>query len=129
MPRGRLQRTYLLRGLDRVLYSTQPQWHEGTFFQNQEEEGHLVLHVNGVSSASALDVAINAADETAERFRLAISKRIGCPLTLALEKSDEPSFDTPGLISAHDNVVISDRMECAVLDSAIAAVSLQHQQG
>lgn len=49
MPRGQLQRTYLLRGLDRVLYSTQPQWHEGTFFQNQEEEGHLVLQVRCAS--------------------------------------------------------------------------------
>ena len=49
MPIGPLKRTYLLRGLDRVLYSTQPQWHEGTFFQNKDEEGHLVLHVNEAS--------------------------------------------------------------------------------
>jgi hypothetical protein len=115
MPIGRLQRTYLLRGLDRVLYSTPPQWHEGTFLQTQEEHGHLVLHVDGIFSAAALDVAIKTVDETAERFRLAISKRIGCPLTLALENSDDPSFDTPGIISAIDKVVIGDRIECAVL--------------
>ena len=93
MSTSRLQRTYLLRGLDRMLYSTPPQWQEGTFLQAQVDVGRLVLHIDDIYSVAALDEAIQITDRIAERFRLAISMRVGCPLTLALEKSEEPEFN------------------------------------
>lgn len=101
---NRLRRSYLLRGLDRILYSKAPDWDEGTFEQSVEDEGLLVLVKEGISSVSELRSAIGVMDSQAERFRLAISRRIGCPLTLKLERSDEPSFDPPGVASARSSI-------------------------
>jgi hypothetical protein len=111
----RLERTYLLRGLDRVLYNAAPCWREGTFVQEQEDSGSLVLHVDGIPSTSALNDAIQTLDQKAERFRLAISKRTECPLTLTLEKSEEPNFDPPGILRARDRIRIFDSAKCTVL--------------
>lgn len=112
---SRLQRTYLLRGLDRMLYHVAPCWREGTFVQEREDSGSLVLRADGILSAAALVDAIQAADQIAERFRLAISKRIGCPLTLTLEKSEEPSFGPPGILRAHARIRVSASAKGTVL--------------
>lgn len=104
MSQSCLQRAYLLHGLDRILYSSAPDWAEGTFEQTEDGQGHLVLRATGLDSASQLQDAIRLMDEQAERFRLAISRRTGCPLTLRLTKSEEPSFDPPGIISGRSSI-------------------------
>ncbi|HKZ09362.1 MAG TPA: hypothetical protein VJL61_01495 [Rhodanobacteraceae bacterium] len=114
-PPHRLQRTYLLRGLDRKLYRTPPIWPEGTFIQDDEETGQLILHVDRIASPKALTSAIATTDQMAERFRLAVARRTGCPLTLRLAKSKEPNFDPPGLASVRDTVKLSDRATCSVV--------------
>ncbi len=115
MSKDQLQRIYLLRGLDRILYASEPKWKVGTFKQDEEDVGRLVLRTENIDSADELKNAIHAMDQRAERFRLAISKKTGCPLMLTLEKSDEPSFDPPGLISARSTLRISDYTAATVL--------------
>jgi hypothetical protein len=110
-----LTRTYLVRGLDRILYSRPPVWPEGTFEQAVEDEGRLVLSKERINDASELALAIRAMDQQAERFRLAISRRTGCPLTLRLEKSDEPNFDPPGVASVRSTARFSDHAKGTVL--------------
>ena len=112
---NRLHRTYALRGMDRVLYSPSPQWAVGTFEQTEEDCGRLILWKDDIRSVTLLDDAIRILDQIAERFRLAISKRTGCPLTLNLEKTEEPNFDAPGVLRAHARVGASVRVSCAVL--------------
>lgn len=114
-PPHRLLRTYLLRGLDRKLYRTPPVWPEGTFIQDDEETGQLILYVDGIASSEALTSAIAATDQMAVRFRLAVARRTGCPLMLRLVKSQEPNFDPPGHASGHDSVELSDRVTCDVI--------------
>jgi hypothetical protein len=111
----RLQRTYLLRGLDRKLYRTPPAWPEGTFLQDDEEKGRLILHVEEIASPQALASAIAAINQVAERFRLAIARRLGCPLTLRLEKSEEPNFDPPNLARVRDTIELSDHATCSIV--------------
>lgn len=111
----RLLRTYLLYGLDRKLYRTPPVWPEGTFIQDDEETGQLILHVDGIASSEALTSAIAATDQTAARFQLAVARRTGCPLMLRLVKSQEPNFDPPSRASIRDSVGLSDRVTCAVI--------------
>lgn len=114
-PPHRLLRTYLLRGLDRKLYRTPPVWPEGTFIQDDEETGQLILYVDGIASSETLTSAIAATDQMAVRFRLAVARRTGCPLLLRLVKSQEPNFDPPGHASGHDSVKLSDRVTCDVI--------------
>lgn len=115
MPPRQLQRTYLLRGLDRKLYRTPPAWSEGTFLQDDEETGQLVLHVDDIASPEALTSAIAATDQVAERFRIAVARRIGCPLTLRLVKSKEPTFDPPNVISLRDSAILTDHATCTIV--------------
>jgi hypothetical protein len=104
MSERRLTRIYLIRGLDRLLYCTQPLWPEGTFDQAKVEEGRLILHAEGIQSPTELADATTLLDLAAERFRLAISMRTGCPLTLRVEASTQPTFDPPGVASVTDSV-------------------------
>lgn len=117
MNSNRLRRTYLLRGLDQILYSSQPAWQEGTFEQavDVEDEGRLVLLKDGISSASDLNAAIRQMDQQAERFRLAVSWRTVSPLTLKLEGSEEPCFDPLGVASATSTLMMGDKAQGAVL--------------
>ncbi len=96
MANDRLQITYVLRGLDRILYSAPPTWQIGTFEQDVEAEGRLVLSETNVTSPSKLVDAKCKLRSIAERFRLAISWRIGCSLKLEQERMEEPNFDPPG---------------------------------
>ena len=114
-PMPRLQRTYSLRGLDRILYANAPRWKEGTFEQEEEDFGHLVLRQEAMSSAAELTIAIHRMDQQAKRFMLAISRRICSPLTLKLEKSEEPNFDEAGFLSARDAVGISGHLHVTTL--------------
>lgn len=107
-----LERTYLLRGLDRHLYRVPPAWPEGTFVQNEEESGRLVLGADEITSPEVLASAIKAMDLTAERFRLAIARRIVSPLTIRLERSREPIFDPTGVATARDFLQVSDAAVC-----------------
>jgi hypothetical protein len=115
MSANRLQRTYILRGLDRILYRSEPRWAEGTFVQSTEEEGRLVLLREDINSVSKCREAVRIMDQQAERFRLAIARRIGCPLMLKLEKSEEPNFDPLDLLSVTSAFVVSDHAEATVL--------------
>lgn len=92
-----LERTYLIEGLDRLLYSEPPSWPNGSFYQEKTEHfGQLVLRDEGISSAAELVTARSVMDRQAERFRLAISRRTGCPLKVRLTRCEEPNFDEPG---------------------------------
>lgn len=106
-----LKRTYLLSGLDRILYSRPPEWPEGTFEQTSEFEGRLVLVRDFISNVSDLETAIHQMDLQAERFRWAISRRTLRPLGLRLEKWEGPSFDLAGLASARSTAVFTDEAE------------------
>lgn len=106
VPSNHLRRTYILRGLDRILYASEPQWKDGTFKQDVEHEGRLVLCQENISTAIDLRDAILESDRMAERFRLATSRRTECPLTMALEKSEQPSFDPPSLMRGHSSMRI-----------------------
>jgi hypothetical protein len=105
---SQLRRTYRLSGLDRFLYRSEPAWTAGTFVQANEEHGCLVLISEGIDSPEALRGEIQRLDRVAERFRLAIAKRIGCPLRIVLETSRGPSFDPSGVASAQDQVALAD---------------------
>ena len=87
-------RTYLVCGLDRKLYRAPPQWPEGTFQQDSDDEGRLILRVTDLRSTAERDEARGRCDCIAERFRLAIARRIERPLTIFLLDSSEPSFET-----------------------------------
>lgn len=110
-----LKRTYLLSGLDRILYSRPPEWPEGTFEQTTEFEGRLVLVRDFISNVSDLEIAIRQMDLQAERFRWAISRRTLRPLGLRLEKWEGPSFDPAGIASARSSGVFADEAEGHVL--------------
>lgn len=114
MSSGRLRRTYRLAGLDRVLYSTPPAWEVGTFEQSVEDEGQLVLQLDDLSTPGAAELGLLQLDEIATQFRLAISKRIGRPLTLKLISSEEPDF------GGSDMLVLSS----AVGMSSVAGVTI-----
>lgn len=101
-----LTRVYVIRGLDRVLYASPPQWSQGTFGQESEDEGRLTLTDDRIASGSDLAAAVRTMDEQAERFRLAISRKTECPLAMKLEKSVEPSFGPPGAISGRSSIRI-----------------------
>lgn len=103
---SKLTRTYRLLGLDRELYLSPPQWPEGTFRQSRDTEGDLVL-VKDVASKAELVEARAELDGIANRFRLAIEHRTGCPLSLKLVESQEPYFDPPGVVSGRSTVRVT----------------------
>lgn len=101
-------RTYRLTGLDRFLYDPDPVWPEGTFRQIEVDAGDLILTSHDVDSPSALTEAVSQADLTAQRFRLAISRRTGCPLKLRLTGFQHPSFNVDGTLLLQSSASVSD---------------------
>lgn len=114
MPSNFLRRTYVIRGLDRVLYSRPPPWAEGTFVQDEEDVGRLVLLKEDISTPEALRQEIAMMDSRAKRFRLAVSKRTVRPLTMKLELSEEPTFENDGLASLGSSAQFSVELQAAV---------------
>lgn len=112
-----LRRTYRIRGLDRVLYTRPPQWPEGTFEQTQEDEGRLILHNNAIAAAAEVAPAMALMDLQAERFRLAVSRRTGCPLAMRLERSEEPDFGSSDVVRLASTAAFGDRVEVTVQPS------------
>jgi len=111
---GRLTRSYHIRGMDRVLYARVPEWPEGTFEQSEDHEGLLRLNVEGIRSPEQLQAAIFHLDQIAEQFTLAVSLRIGCPLTNMVEASIEPHFDAEGVATVNVTLRASDTLESSV---------------
>lgn len=110
MPSNFLRRTYVIRGLDRILYSRHPAWSEGTFLQDEEDVGRLVLLKEGIPSPGALRQEIALMDSRAKRFCLAVSKRAVRPLTMKLERSEEPNFERDGLVSLRSAAQFSEEL-------------------
>lgn len=104
---GKLIQTYRLIGLDRVLYLSPPAWPEGTFIQTRESEGDLRLAKAPIASKVALEEARAELGGIAARFRLAIERRTGCPLTMKLVDSEEPDFNPPGVVSGSSTVHVT----------------------
>jgi hypothetical protein len=113
-----LLRVYRIRGLDRVLYATAPTWPEGTFRNLDESEGELTLVKDGVGTPDALDQAKTLLDAQAERFRLAIALRIGCPLEMELLRSEDPDVYPPGVLHAVARVRVTGHASATVLPGA-----------
>lgn len=114
MPSNFLRRTYVIRGLDRVLYSRPPAWSEGTFLQDEEDIGRLVLLKGDIPSPEALRQEIALMDSRAKQFRLAVSKRMVLPLTMKLERSEEPTFEKDDLVSLRSAAQFADELHPAV---------------
>jgi hypothetical protein len=53
-------------------------------------------------------------DLLAERFRLAIAHRTGCPLVMSIAGTRIPTFDVAGVVSITDTLVLSDSVETSV---------------
>ena len=92
MDERRVERTYILRGFDRVLYSEPPAWPEGTFEQPEEDWGHLRLKSKPLHDGAEVRPALQALDVIAERFRIAVSWRTGGPLALRVGSTSTPIF-------------------------------------
>lgn len=101
MTSRQLKRTYRIFGLGRQLYSDIPSWPEGTFENRSEEEGVLTLVEDDVSNRVELDAAIERLDARAERFRLAVSRRLLRTVHVKLEHSSEPDVDPRGVMRAN----------------------------
>jgi hypothetical protein len=102
MTTNRLSREYRVRGLDRFLYRHPPEWLEGTFVQSNEFEGLLTLQTDGLQSPVETETALSRLDRIAEQFRLAVSKRIGCLLTMSIKRTVVPEFSAVGVDAIHD---------------------------
>jgi len=115
MTSHQVSREYRIRGMDRILYQYPPEWAEGTFHQFDEFEGLLRLHSEAVGSRVEAQAALSQLDRIAERFRLAVSKRIGCSLTSVVTHTVEPHFGPAGVEVLEDSVHASDSAVSAVL--------------
>jgi len=113
-----LTHIYRLSGLDRVLYASVPQWPEGSFANLSDTEGELTLIATGITTPESLVLAQADLDERAEKFRLAISYRIGCPLILKLHHADIPDVLPTGVMQAHATTDFSASATLTVLPSA-----------
>ena len=114
MPSNFLRRTYVIRGLDRFLYSHAPTWQEGTFLQEEVDVGRLVLRKEGIISAGALKREVRLMDLRAKQFRLAVSKRTICPLSMKLERSEEPIFEEVGAANLQSAAKFSDELHVEI---------------
>lgn len=97
MDNRHIERTYIVGGLDQVLYSEPPAWPEGSFEQSEEDWGRLRLRSPPLHNRAEVGPALEVLDSIAERFRIALSMRTGCPLTMRVDSTSTPIFpDDPG---------------------------------
>lgn len=113
----KLIHVYRLSGLDRVLYSSDPQWPGGSYraLDSEKGEGELTLVATDIATPEALRLAQAELHERAEKFRLAISYRIGCPLVLKLQKEHLPDVDRSGVLAAKSTIQFTATLEATVL--------------
>ncbi len=107
-----------LTGLDRDLYSSVPQWPEGSYRGLSDTEGELTLLATGITRPESLALAQAELNERAQKFRLALSYRTGCPLLLKLHRADIPDVDPTGVMRAHSTVGFSVSVQLTVLPGA-----------
>lgn len=106
MSPNELQRAYRVGGFNRLLYNAEAVWPEGTFRQNDNHSGLLVLRTDGIETRIQLDEAIARQDELANGFRIANSWKYRRPLTIDLVRSVEPKFISDGELTDRVRVTV-----------------------
>ena len=81
----------------------------------------LRVHADGLRRPDEVASALAQLDLVAERFRLAISRRTGCPLAMSTVRTGVPQFDDGAVVALSESLVVSDSVESTVAPRAAPA--------